>query len=328
MAEAFDFKNAIRRVNDLEYAVRDHINTHRHQADLLSNKMTWNQICSSLDAIGDTILAIGSYGENPFPEDIGLRYIFIYGILQALFLQQDALAHLAEALDVDYEPSPTLTKIRRTRNAATGHPTKQSVAEGKEKVRYHNFVSRISMHKGGFDLMRVSEKQSHVIEQVNLAMAIKEQLAAVTEGYGLIVKKLEELERMHKEQFQGKLLVDCFPDAMTYFLSKVGEGIYTGETEYGLVNLKIVRETYQRFRHALEERKELHDYLDFDLQEYFHAIDRLDEYLLGKAPQMMEHDARIYLTYMRTQHEHFEQIAQEIDAEYAKQNTPINEKAP
>jgi hypothetical protein len=316
MIEAFDIQAAIRHINELEEAVRNHINTHRHQAELLGDKMTWNQICSSLDAIGDALMAIGSYVENPFPEDIGLRYIFTYGILQALFLQQDALSHLAEALDVKYKRSETLTKIRRIRNAAIGHPTKQTVGEGKDKERYYNYVSRISMAKGGFDLMRHSEKQPYAVVHVDLSKAIEEQLAAVTEGYGLIVKKLEELERIHKQQFQGKLLVDCFPDSMTYHLSKVGEGIHSGQEAFALANLRMVQGSYQRFRQELDARKELNEYTDFDLSEYFHAIDRLQEYLSNAAPQMKEHDARIYLTYLRTQHEHFVEVAEEVDEEY------------
>lgn len=316
MTGTFNIQAAIKRVSELEDAVREHINTHRHQVELLNDNMTWNQICSSLDVIGDSLLAIQSYIDNPFPSDTGLRYIFTYGILQALFLQQDAIAHLAEALGVVYKRSQTLSKIRRVRNAAIGHPTKQSVGEGREKERYYNYISRISMNKSGFHLMRHSEKQTHSIEDVDLSKAIEEQLAAVIEGYELIVEKLDDLERMHMQKFEGKLLADCFPDSMTYHLSKVGEGIYSGHQEFGIANLRIIRNSYETFRGNLVERKELSTYTDFDLAELFHAMDQLHRYLSREAPHMNEHDARIYLKYLSTQHEHFLLVAHEIDQDY------------
>lgn len=85
----------LRQVGDLEKVIRDHINTHRYQVDLLEDSSNWNQICSSLDVIGDTMFAIGSYGASEFPKDSGLQYIYTYGLLQSLFLQQDALRHLS-----------------------------------------------------------------------------------------------------------------------------------------------------------------------------------------------------------------------------------------
>ena len=60
----------------------------------------WNQLCSSLDAIGDTELAFDAYAALPEPSDEGTTYILVYGILQALVLQQDAVRHVAEALSI------------------------------------------------------------------------------------------------------------------------------------------------------------------------------------------------------------------------------------
>ena len=75
----------IDEVVSLETTVRDHINTHRYQIALIQNSNTWNQICSSLDVIGDTLLAVRSYFSAEYPEDRGLRYIYTYGLLQSLF---------------------------------------------------------------------------------------------------------------------------------------------------------------------------------------------------------------------------------------------------
>jgi len=97
--------NLVAEVNDLTRAVRDHINTHRYQSVLLGDSRTWNQICSSLDVIGDSIYAVSSYDAEELPEDVGLKYIYIYGLLQALYLMQDALRHLSEAFEISQSPA-------------------------------------------------------------------------------------------------------------------------------------------------------------------------------------------------------------------------------
>lgn len=58
-------ETVLRRISKLEDAVREFINTGRHQSSLLQSRETWNQICSSLDVIGDTILCIDDYVSSP-----------------------------------------------------------------------------------------------------------------------------------------------------------------------------------------------------------------------------------------------------------------------
>jgi hypothetical protein len=140
------------RIHSLEQSVRDFINTTRYQFELLKDSSNWNQICSSLDTIGDTILSINDYKESNYPDNTGLKYIFTYGVLQALFIQQDAMRHLSEAFDLQHTPSEKLKNIRTIRNAAIGHPTKNNV----KSVNYYNYISRISLHKWGFTLLRSS----------------------------------------------------------------------------------------------------------------------------------------------------------------------------
>ena len=51
-----------------------------------------NKLCSALDIIEDTTLAIKSFQSCEWTtKAIGMKYLLIYGLLQALFVQQDAL---------------------------------------------------------------------------------------------------------------------------------------------------------------------------------------------------------------------------------------------
>lgn len=308
----------VAEINTLSDSVREHINTHRYQSVLLDDSKTWNQICSSLDVIGDSLYAIESYDAEEFPEDIGLKYIYTYGILQALFLMQDALRHLSEAFDISYELTETLKEIRNIRNASIGHPTKQD-QKGK---RYYNYISRISMEKSGFDLLRSSGDRENSFTRVDIAKACSDQLQGVIDAYGKIVERLEEIDQMHKEKFKGNPLADIFHSAMGYFFEKISQGIHShsyGDREFGHRHVGLVKDTYDKFMAALAERNELNEYTEFDLNEYFHALGRLDEYLSGGDISMEETDARIYFSYLRHEHEHFVQIAKEIDEEYKTQ---------
>ena len=305
----------IKEIHSLKDSVSEHINTHRYQAELLKDSGNWNQICSSLYVIGDSLYAIESFQVTEFPEDFGLKYIYTYGLLQALFLQQDALRHLTEAFGLTYEPTKVLLDIRGIRNASIGHPTKQN----QKGQRYYNSISRFSMSKQGFDLLRHSKHRSFDMINVDLEAAIADQLNEVVEGYKKIAEKLEEADRMHKDKFKETPLVDIFHSAMGYSFEKIAQGIYSqahGDREFGHSNVRMVKETYKKFESALRERNELNEYTEFYLRKYFHALSRLDAYLSENDDQMEEMDALIYHSYIQHEHSHFVQIAKEIDDQY------------
>jgi hypothetical protein len=310
-----EIESLIDQINELEEVVRKHINTHRYQVDFLKDSSNWNQICSSLDVIGDTLYAIRSYHISEFPKDSGLQYIYTYGLLQSIFLQQDGLRHLSEAFNIPYNASQTLLDIRGIRNAAIGHPSKQN----QKGTRFYNYISRISMTKHGFDLLRHSEPTEFDMVNVDIPAMIRDQLSGVAEGYKEIAEKLEEADRMHKEKYRETRIQDIFPSAMGYFFEKIGQGIWAyspSDREFGQSNLRMLKETYEKYEAALRERNELGEYTEFDLGEYFHAIKRIEEYLSGENESMEELDARIYWSYIRNEHASFVQIAKEVDEQY------------
>ncbi|MBS1784255.1 MAG: hypothetical protein JST24_02365 [Acidobacteria bacterium] len=307
--------SALHRITSLEDEVRNFINTGRHQVELLAAKNTWNQICSSLDVIGDTSLSIQDYIVSRFPDSVGLKYIYTYGILQSLFLQQDAVRHLSEAFDIPHTPSERLGKIREIRNSAVGHPTKQSI----KKQTHYNHISRITLAKSGFTLMRASAEDDAKFIDVDLVSIVTEQLTDIETALTSLSTKLKEADRMHREQFGGNLLSDIFHASTGYLFGKVSQGIHSPSNEncsFGLSMLCSIEDMYTKFESALSERRELTDYTRYDLSEYKHAISVLKAYLSGNPKELTESDARVYHFYLREQHKHFVGIAEEIDSEY------------
>ena len=311
-----NIEESLIRLFDIEAQVRDHINTHRYQKVLISKLDNWSQICSSLDTLGDTGLALKCYFKSEFPAETGLTYIYTYGLLQALFIQQDAMNHLSEAFKVPYELSDELKSIREVRNASIGHPTKNRV----KKTTYFNHISRISMSKGGFTLARFYDEGESEFIDVDLRKIAETQLTEINNAYALISDKLRETDEQHRAKFMEKPLADILHSTMGYMFEKVGQAIYSPSSpniSFGLGMLESIEETYINFQSALQERNELTNHTQYELNEYFHGIQRVKAYLTNPdVNYFSEADARIYLFYLQKNHKSFESLAREIDEDY------------
>jgi cellobiose phosphorylase len=109
-------------IAELESKIRDRINRGRMQHELLGRSADWNKLCSALDVVGDTELALDAYLKHPEIKSTGLCYVHVYGALQLLQLQQDAVDHICRALRITAKNSPKLPHIRKIRNSSVGHP--------------------------------------------------------------------------------------------------------------------------------------------------------------------------------------------------------------
>ena len=104
-------------VREAERRLRDVVNRPPVQDRLMKDSRHWSQLCSSMDVIGDTEMAVTAYlGSRAHDEDRGQLYLRAYGLLQVLFVQQDAVKHAAEAIELDYSPPASLGLIREIRN--------------------------------------------------------------------------------------------------------------------------------------------------------------------------------------------------------------------
>lgn len=72
---------------------------------------------------------------NQLPMESGKVILHAFGVLEAIYVQQDAVKNLCEALDVDYCHNADIKEIRETRNDL-GHPTdRNKKGYGKEYSR-------------------------------------------------------------------------------------------------------------------------------------------------------------------------------------------------
>ncbi len=129
----------------------------------------WNKLCSSLDVVEDTELAIKSYLSRKEPKDEGLKYLDLYGLLQVLYVQQIALNGICESFGL---PSilnePCLKNVRSDRNDSIGHPTNRSTG------LYH-YIVRISITKSGYDLLSFDKNNKMNHRNISVLKLITDQ---------------------------------------------------------------------------------------------------------------------------------------------------------
>ena len=129
-------------IAQLSFQVRELVNRTRRISILHDDFNTWLTICSAMDVLGDTSLATSSYGSlAKKSKSDGASYLIIYGILQVLFVQQDAARTIADTLSVQLDTPTELLSIREIRNLSVGHPTRV----GRKYPFKQGFITRYSM---------------------------------------------------------------------------------------------------------------------------------------------------------------------------------------
>lgn len=302
-------------IQNLEDRIREFINSGRRQDVLLKNPSAWNKLCSSLDLIGDTQLAIDSYPQFHNVQDDGAIYLIVYGILQTLLLQQNAAKHIGESLDIKVKLPKDLEDIRVIRNSAAGHPTYQ-----KEKgLSKSCFITRMSISPTGFQLMTVySGDKEYEINHVSIPALIETQKQYLSEVLAKVVAELERQEMEHRQKHKANKLADIFPHTISYHFSKIFEATNRKDLfPLGTVNMKMISECIERFKNELSNRGEwgVYDSINYHYELIDYPLKRLSAYFESN-DDMNEKDAYIFASFLADQIKSLEEIAEEMDEQY------------
>ena len=304
------------QAQDLEREIRGFINKPRKQALLLQDRAQWAKLCSSLDVIGDTELALEAYLQESEPRDTGKLYLLMYGVLQVLYVQQDAVKDLAGALGLPYTRSAAITTVRNTRNDAVGHPS--SSQWGKAS----SFISRITMFAGGFQMLTMSKSGATETKEVNVPELVERQRVEVGKALQEIVTKLKEEEAAHREKFRDTKLVDFFPASLEHAHEKISEAIGSDADgrALGAGMLESVHAKIQAFRSELEKRGLLGKYSSARefIDELEHPIARLRSYFSEADASITALDAVVFRFFIQEKVNGLAGLAAEIDAEYSE----------
>ncbi len=176
-------------MSDLESVLTQIRDKHFHRIDLSlffkedSDMVTSAQI--SLDVAEDAMAAISCFLSGGIGNDVGERYLRLYGALQAVFLQQDAILKLCKLFLGSWTEPGALSawkELRSLRNLTVGHPIERGTGD---HIR-RSFVTQISLANDGFDY-QVWHKDTSTFsferaELIKLLMEYAKEAAQSLEG--------------------------------------------------------------------------------------------------------------------------------------------------
>lgn len=179
---------------------------------------------------------------------LGAKYLMIYGILESLFMQQNALNDLLNSLDfsnINYKNSyPEIFKIREIRNDIAGHPTNRD----KNKTSYSTYLSRpdLSLNKIKYE---ESEKNLFVEFDINESILIQEKF--IKEQLKIIYEKLVQEKIEHINKFKNDKLYKCFQEFL-YAQSKIHSGQFYSQNDD--LGFKLIEGILEKLKEKLSVR--------------------------------------------------------------------------
>jgi len=316
-------ENIIETLNDLVSEIRNLINQPRKKYLLMGDLSNWDQLCSSMDVLGDTDLAIIAYnGSFKNINNKGELYLLIYGVLQILIVQQDAVINMNSALGFNSIPlfdDPTIKFVRDVRNKSVGHPTKKKLRNEKQKSIVYNFISRATMSKEGFQLITIDPAGETTITNVDITELIENQQLFLKQCLSQIINNLKKEEMDHKQEFQDDKLEDIFSVDTLYYIEKIEEEIFDVKRPgIGIAGIATIQEVLNQFKTALLTRKIYEPYNmvdEFDLVN--HSLNKISQFLTNEQIcDFSEKDAVIFLSFVRKKIKDFKDLAKELDDDY------------
>jgi hypothetical protein len=179
----------------------------------------WNRLCAALDAADDAQLAIQTFlsrgRETRRSKETGCltlregqKYLDLYGVFQAVVVQQDAIEHIREIVEfwctgkkpsddsVWYAPYKCAQELRQYRNLCVGHP----VVDKPEQLKRRGntaccFINRntLAQDLSRFTILRWDAKEGQdKEEEIRLAAMLQDYIQTATTEIASIRETLEQ----------------------------------------------------------------------------------------------------------------------------------------
>ena len=222
----------------------------------------WNQFCAALDTIEDTCIAIQDFQQNQNDLFLKIPYLATYGILQALYIQQDAVNYLKISLfgnnkKIEWRNAryAELGKIRQVRNETIGHPVKTERKVGKSTYANDEVTSctidRSSLTKDGFRYMLWMHSKTE-----NRAIKFSEIIKLQDKYLGVeletVMKELQKEEKQHKTKFKGEKLGELLNKPSLYQVNLIYG--FRWDDHLAWPSFDHYHEIYKKIRKGLEDR--------------------------------------------------------------------------
>ena len=282
---------------DLIKRIRVHIQRLERMSLLIPNRKKWIGVTASIDVLEDSSWAVEYYIENDYPSDMKGKYLYTYGLLQALFVQQDAADNIYRVFldekikwDAEY---PKAYAVREMRNDVTGHPLNRD---------NHFFVYLVQMYMKKESISYLKDdvvSKNYESVNVNLMGSIEDSAKCINHVLSRVLEKLDSEHKAYINAHKNVKMVKIF-QGLDYAREKIicrdlvmGDCLY--DSTKGMVK-KCREELVKRYgsenaidayKSTLNEIDELYDLIDNEIprsnvSKKDDVIYRLKENLLSK----------------------------------------------
>jgi len=271
----------------------------------------WDMVCASMDMVGDAQLAIDSFGGRPTND--GQGYLEIYGLFQAFFLQQDALANLVAGLNLDKidEFDTHFRSIRELRNKYFGHPSKR---DRPAPTTYHG-LSRMTVGRGEITAWTYP---NFSVETIDIAATIKQQARGALSTLEDLYQRLTEKRKKYVMTFDGQTLPT---DRRGYEFEKLGVWAVDPNGDRAAlarISLGVIHEELAKIKEGIEARyddaSEPGDVMRM-IQKARFCADHLSDAMARRIDNEFENE--IYVDALRQTHDELIELCAAINKDFA-----------
>ncbi|WGM46126.1 hypothetical protein KOAAANKH_00992 [Brevundimonas sp. NIBR10] len=188
------------------------------------DRANWRLFFGATDALLDTEFALSNVARG-IPADKQHAILACYGYLQALYIQQDAVALIWRALNLAGEPlaDAKVRRVRELRNRIAGHPARaEKVGSGKRPSS-----SIINLHdidrSSGFKAVIYYDDDMDVVD-VSFSQLLADNCCGLTESLLEAERTMDEREAAFRQAEKAQPLSAAFENGLTYTLEKLRSG--------------------------------------------------------------------------------------------------------
>lgn len=238
--------------------------------NLCKDRVLFNKCYASCDLIEDTENAINYYKNSNFEgKSIGEKYILIYGLFEAFYIQYDAAKKLTDTIITlldeeklvskkDFEKEfDNLNKIKEYRNDIAGHPAYR------EQKKYSVYLSQHTLSKE-----KVEYQKSHTQEfaKIDIIQGLNMQEKSILDILNKVFEKLKLQEEEHYKKYKNEKLHNLFNKDYMYPREKIFKD------EMFQFSIDMLKELSDNIKQKLNER-----YVDYKELDYAYLINDIDD---------------------------------------------------
>jgi hypothetical protein len=226
------------------------------------DRAKWRLFFGATDALLDTEFALSNVSRG-IPADRQHAILACYGYLQALYIQQDAVALVWKALDLSGKPLADLKvrRVRELRNRIAGHPARADrLGPGKRPssaiINLHDIKPSI-----GFKAVIYYDDDMDVVD-VSFAELLADNCCGLTKSLLEAEKIMDERELAFRQVERVQPLSEAFESGLTYTLEKLRCGPDDSRREMAM---RMLQRNLDGLETQLKDRKFSHHASEYSI---------------------------------------------------------------